>query len=186
MKENILNPPSRNLFYLLSLCIVSLVFGCTDNKKQTSEKVSKQRETVHINTKSTGKYSSMPNDTVLAKTVQKFVFENDSIIQSIDIRFITEKKIQFAIRVVNKISKGTKQLSGIAIREVEGDPETDEDADGYAYSAIEYVHKAACELNIRVAMEKRDKVQINGATCDAQADAHYPFNSLGVLTLIKY
>jgi len=177
---------SKNYFRFFSILSIALICGCMNNKKPVSDQMDLKKEDTVKSAKLPDVKKALPSkDSTSLEAQKKYVYENDTIKQTLDIVFINKRKIEFKLVVDNKIINNTKQLKGAAIGNVDADPETDEDAEGYAYPAIQYVYGGAkCELDIRVAMEKKDKVQINGAICDSIGDIRHPFHSVGVMNIV--
>ncbi|MFH2095958.1 MAG: hypothetical protein ABIJ16_09655 [Bacteroidota bacterium] len=111
-----------------------------------------------------------------------YVYENDTIKQSIDVKYVSPTEMQFTYVSLNKLSGRTSEMEGIATNvNPDGDPEIDEDEEGNTYPAVEYYYEDECVLALRIEKEKKSRMQISSQDCEARESADSPYASAGVM-----
>jgi hypothetical protein len=125
------------------------------------------RKTKHAETNSGGNASTV------------FVFENETLKQTVELGTFTENEIAFKLTSENKVKKQRAAIEEVA-RSAGGDPETDEDADGNAYPAVEYIYRKSCWLTFRIDWDTKTRMRINEADCSVHGP-DCPFASAGLL-----
>lgn len=114
------------------------------------------------------------------KSALTYEYENDTLIQTITIRLISEKELSFTLISKNKQKDKSSLINGIA--RLDGtDPEIDEDEEGNAYPSQQYIFERDCWLSIKIDMELKDKIRVVEASCENHRDVSCPFNSVGIL-----
>ena len=118
-----------------------------------------------------------------------FKFENDTLTQTIKIKTITNAKIFFELTSENKKYNIKSVISGYAIDKYPGmGGENDEDDDGIAYFVIQYdfsFPESNSGLYIRVDAEEGRRVTIVEYNMDNFRSKYCPFDSQGILRLVK-
>jgi hypothetical protein len=113
-----------------------------------------------------------------------YVFENDTIKQRVALNYLTDIEISFKYTVENKIRQQNVVIQGTAKNEYsEYDPETDEDEEGMAYPADQYIYSNNCWLAFRIHMQTQALLQIMEADC--LPNPYCPFKSVGILKLAE-
>jgi hypothetical protein len=113
-----------------------------------------------------------------------YAFENDTIRQRVALNYLMDTVIRFAYAVENKIRLQSSVIQGTAINKYSrNDPEIDQDEEGLAYPADEYVYSNQCWLAFRIHMETQALLQIMEADC--QPNPYCPLESAGILKLVK-
>lgn len=115
-----------------------------------------------------------------------YYFANDTLIQKIVVKNISDTKISFVLMSENIKRELSDTLKGIAISKSDFDPEIDEDEDGNAYPAQEYIFDGKYRMSIRIDMEDKDKLRV--VTSDNVPSKHkeyYPLRSIGILHRIE-
>lgn len=107
--------------------------------------------------------------------------KNRTLHQSIFIKKMGEARIAFHLFVENYLNGKTASLHGIAKTDIHADLETDDDANGIAYFAGEYVYGKDCQLHIRLELPERNHVRTIEVDCDRYHDASCPFGSVQLL-----
>ena len=108
-----------------------------------------------------------------------YVFENDTLKQTVEISLFNEEEIVFKLISENKYRKQKALIEGIA-KIKEGDIELDEDAEGNAYPVNEYIYEKECWIAFRIDIKTKTKMRINEADCN-QHNLYCPFASFDVL-----
>jgi len=108
-----------------------------------------------------------------------YIYENDTLKQTVKLTFINEEKIDFLFVSENKIKKQKESIQGIA-KNNDGDIEIDEDDEGNAYPVNEYIYSGNCWLAIRINMEDESTIRIKVADCKRH-NPNCPFYSVGLL-----
>jgi hypothetical protein len=114
-----------------------------------------------------------------------YTYENDTLFQKVELKFISEKSISFVLTSKNKQRNKLSKIEGLAKSKVDLDPEIDEDEEGNAYPAEQYFFEKSCELLIRVDIEQKNKLRVIEANCENQHDSVCPFTSVGILRSMK-
>ncbi len=118
-----------------------------------------------------------------------FKFENKTLTQTIKIKKITKAKIFFELTSENKKYNIKSVISGYAIDKYPGmGGENDEDDDGIAYFVIQYdfsFPESNSGLYIRVDAEEGRRVTIVEYNMDNFRSKYCPFDSQGILRLVK-
>jgi hypothetical protein len=114
-----------------------------------------------------------------------YKLENDTILQILEIKLITNQQVNFALSSTNKPKQKTFKIEGIARSKGTADPEIDEDEEGNAYPAISYLFENDCWLALRIDMQSKERVQINEAECEDLHDQCCPFGSMGILKRVQ-
>jgi hypothetical protein len=85
-----------------------------------------------------------------------YVFENDTIKQSVTLNYLTDIEISFRYTVENKTRQQNAFIQGTAKNEYsEYDPEMDEDEEGVAYFADEFIYSSnGFRLAFRIAEDQ--------------------------------
>jgi|WetSurSiteA1Bulk_404760.scaffolds.fasta_scaffold21758_2 hypothetical protein len=108
-----------------------------------------------------------------------YIFENDTIRQTVELSLCNEKEIAFKLISQNKQRKQESKIEGIA-KNKGGDIELDEDAEGNAYPVNEYIYEKECWLAFRIDRDTKTKMRINEADCDLH-NLYCPFASVDFL-----
>lgn len=108
-----------------------------------------------------------------------YVFENDTIKQTVELSLCNEKEIVFKLISQNKQRKQVSKIEGIA-KNKGGDIELDEDAEGNAYPVNEYIYEKECWLAFRIDRDTKTKMRINEADCNLH-NLYCPFASVDLL-----
>ncbi|KAF0128603.1 MAG: hypothetical protein FD155_3161 [Bacteroidetes bacterium] len=108
-----------------------------------------------------------------------YVFENDTIKQTVELSLCNEKEIAFKLISQNKQRKQESKIEGIA-KIKGGDIELDEDAEGNAYPVNEYIYEKDCWLAFRIDKDTKTKIRINEADCNLH-NLYCPFASVDLL-----
>lgn len=109
-----------------------------------------------------------------------FLFENDTLRQTVALKTITEKTVAFKLTSSNKLKNKTIHMKGTAQLK-EGDLEIDEDEEGNGYPVDEYVYNQdSCFLALRLDAESKDKMTIKTGDC-VKKTPDCPLSSLGIL-----
>jgi len=109
-----------------------------------------------------------------------YVFENDTIKQTVELSLFNEKEIVFKLISQNKLRKQESKIEGIA-KIKGGDIELDVDAEGNAYPVNEYIYeKDCCWLAFRIDKDTKTKMRIIAADCNFH-NLCCPFASVGLL-----
>lgn len=121
---------------------------------------------------------------VRKKSSRIYCIENDTLIQQIIISDREKSNIQFEYSIRNKKNDYKVKFSGIANnKNLNSDPEIDEDENGYAYPSIQYEYQNKdCLIVIRREMLKKDKIQIYANGCEVNQRI-CPIESIGILRL---
>lgn len=146
------------------LCIFCLFF-CVSCTSQTSNSPSQNKVTK----------SYFERDSL--KTV--YIFENDTLKQTIVLSRFNENEIDFKLISENKSRKQKALLEGIA-KIKDGDVEIDEDSEGNAYPVNEYIYEKDCWLAFRIDRSTHERMRINEADCN-QHSQYCPFASVDLL-----
>lgn len=108
-----------------------------------------------------------------------YVYENDTIRQTVELSFCNDKEIAFKLISQNKQKKQDAKIEGIA-KTKDGDVEIDEDAEGNAYPVNEYIYEKDCWLAFRMDKDTKTKMRINEANCKLH-NKFCPFASVDLL-----
>ncbi len=111
---------------------------------------------------------------------KKFLFENDTIKQSIKITKYTDIQMSFLYEIKNVKRNCYITYSGVALNEYpNNDPELDEDEEGFGYPSVKYLYNNEdCIIEIRLSMVEKDKIQVK-SNCNQHIFC--PVNSVGIL-----
>ena len=123
------------------------------------------------------KMESVLNVPVLNKDFV-YIYENDTLIQTVNITIVNEKGIEFQLFSENKIRNQIASIEGVAIKNI-GDAEIDEDEEGNAYPVDEYIYEGDCWLSFRIDMETHTTMKIKLADCTS--NQYCPFSSIELL-----
>lgn len=166
----------RYLIFLLPF--ITVCCNSKDENGKIKDETEIKTKTISVNVDSVPlKIDDTIKDSVSFDT---FIFQNDSINQTIEINRKGKKEIIFKYVSTNK-KKGLKSVvSGIA-KSNYGFSEIDEDETGLSYSCAEYVYnKKGCNIYIRISQEF-DKIIIKEADCNYKEILYCPYSSLGIL-----
>ncbi len=170
----------RKIFFGMFLTIIGCSNAGTDKKtesRNTSEDTMKNVSESLLNAVTQDK-----KDT--AKSIM-YEYKNDTLLQTLRIKYNSTQEIQFELTSLNRIKNQTSTLTGTAKSKLNQDPETDEDDEGNAYAAIEYHYtKDGCSLSVRIDMDTKDKAKVFEYNCDKLHKSNCPFASIGVLKKI--
>jgi hypothetical protein len=157
-----------------------IVIGCKNNNAQGNIKQkNNKQDTMQVLLKSSIYVTSKSKGYVPSHLYE---FKNDTLLQTLLVEYTTKQEIIFEITSVNMVKNKTSTLTGLAKGKLSQDPETDEDGEGNAYTAIEYhYNKNGCSLSIRIAMDAGNKARIFEYNCNKFHDSNCPFESVGVL-----
>jgi hypothetical protein len=108
-----------------------------------------------------------------------YVFENDTIKQTVELSFCNEKDIVFKLISQNKLRKQEAKIEGIA-KIKGGDIEIDEDVEGNAYPVNEYIYEKDCWIAFRIDKDSKTKIRINEADCNFR-NLYCPYASVDLL-----
>jgi hypothetical protein len=179
------------LMTFLSLAACCLSLSCSFSRNRASDNAS------NANTPSVGSNEELPVEDIesegfkpMAKeldTEYVYVFENDTIRQRVALNYLTDTVIRFEYTVENTMQKQHSIIRGTAKNKYSGykwyDPEIDQDEEGLAYPADEYVYSNQCWLAFRIHMQTQALLQIMEADC--QPNPYCPLESAGILKLVK-
>ncbi len=168
----------KNIFLVFSL----LAFIACDNQ------VKNNNLNMHLNKGIEKRKDNSETSKVTTQVHQKqfsFVYENDTLLQKLDIKSFSAESIEFSLTSTNKSKNKTVNIEGVAKAKSSSDPEIDEDEEGNAYPAQVYIFEKDCWLSFRIDMESKDKVRIVEADCDKFHNANCPFASVSTLRLSK-
>lgn len=149
-----------NKGYCLLVLILFVLLGCENPGKTEPNIVVVDKE---------------PDSTVT------YLFENDTLMQRAELKSISDTTVHFVLTSKNKRNGKLAVIEGLANSVADADPEIDEDEEGNAYPAQEYIFEKGCWLSIRVDMEEMDKLRVIEASCEKVHDKSCPFGSLGIL-----
>lgn len=111
---------------------------------------------------------------------QQFLFENDTVRQSITIDSLSPGSIRFLYAVENRVLKNVVKQEGVA-RLKQGDLEIDVDSEGHGFAVQEYIFdEASCYLALRINAEDGSTLSVTSGDC-AQESGSFPFSSIGFL-----
>lgn len=104
----------------------------------------------------------LDSTTVKEKGTYTYQYKNEHITQTLIITYIKRGRIAFDLTTSNNRIHKASHLKGIAnMLDPNGDYETDDDDEGNAYSAKEYIYETGdCDLSIRVDVDSFNFVQI--------------------------
>ncbi|HEX6746109.1 MAG TPA: hypothetical protein VF092_02255 [Longimicrobium sp.] len=108
----------------------------------------------------------------------------DSVVeQTVAVRWRKEDEIDYRFVVRNKQSGKTREMAGRAAANLDVDPEMDEDEEGTAYSANEFVHEAGdCWFSVRIDMDSTPPERVRTiASSECGAEPDLPLVSVGVM-----
>ena len=108
-----------------------------------------------------------------------YVFENETLKQTVELSFFNEKEIAFKLISQNKKEKQYAQIEGIA-KMRGGDVEIDEDAEGNAYPVDEFIYEKNCWLAFRIDRNTKARMRVNETNCNLHSQ-YCPFASVGLL-----
>jgi hypothetical protein len=111
----------------------------------------------------------------------EFIYENDTIKQTVKIQFMNDDEIKFQLNCENKMRNQNAFIEGIA-KSKDGDLEIDEDEEGNAYPVIEFIYEKDCWLAFRIDLDTRSILRIHMADCTP--NPYCPFSSVGILNKI--
>lgn len=143
----------RQLIILLAIIVVS----CNNKKGNTNNMIPKKVTIL----------SDVPKKNAISSpNFQIYLVENDSIMQSIEIKSITKKELSFVIVSKNKRDGYSKHLEGIASISNSSDLEFEEDEEGNALPVTEYIYKNnSCWISIKIDLEKEDFIKLKESEC---------------------
>ncbi len=163
-----------------SIKFILCLFVCVSCTSQTSQKNQSSLKE---------KITSIEKDSVSRKEVKAsfekdsattvYIFENDTIKQTVELNKCNDKEIVFKLTTQNKHSKQDAKIEGIA-KMKGGDVEIDEDAEGNAYPVNEYIYEKDCWLAFRIDRDNKSKMRINEANCNLHKK-NCPFASVDIL-----
>lgn len=172
----------KTVFWLLLITT-----GCnnTSTDKKINEKNSK--------TDTMQTYSTSLADIAIERdkldTIQSalYTFKNDTLSQTLEVKYISKKEIGFKLITVNKAKNKTSTLIGAAAKgKSNQDSEMDEDDEGNAYTVTEYHYtKNDCSLSIRIDIDTKNRAKIIEYRCNNLHDIYSPFTSVGVLKKLQ-
>jgi hypothetical protein len=115
-----------------------------------------------------------------------FVYENDTMLQSLTISRLPGKEIRFILTSRHKSSNLASLLEGTAARVEDTDVGIDQDEQGAGYEVHEYRYSGSCALKIRVDAARYRKARIDDSGCEGKDPARPPFGSPGILHRLLY
>jgi len=107
-----------------------------------------------------------------------YVYENDTLIQTVKLFFVNKREIEFQLISENKVRQQKASIEGIA-KTNNGDAEIDEDEEGNSYPVNEYIYESDCWLSFRIDMETQTTMKIIMEDCIS--NQYCPFSSVGIL-----
>lgn len=107
-------------------------------------------------------YQGYPPPPEHPREVGVYEYQNDTLLQRLQVKWISEHRIKYVLLVTNTVSNCSTTVSGIAVTMTTGgDPDLDEDDEGIAYPTIYYVSKDPKKpLHISIEMNLRDKAHV--------------------------
>lgn len=135
-----------------------------------------------IDSISTTNYSldSIHNE-VVKDSINQYKYENDSIIQSVEVVYLSQNELYFIIRSKNKALNLESRIEGNAISNDEFDYEIDEDENGNAYPSKQYFYDKNCSISIRIDALNREMLKVFVFECKDDNNMFCPLESLSVL-----
>jgi hypothetical protein len=165
----------RNLLIIFLFSFLSCGNPNNINFNNTSENYSREEE-INNSISSNSVQSPLEIDSVL-----NYVYENDTLIQKIEIQYLSKEKISFLLTSENKQNKKIFKIQGTALSIADSDPEIDEDEEGSAYPAQQYIYENECWLSIRIDLEEFNRIRIIEGNCEKLHHKSCPFESVGIL-----
>lgn len=116
------------------------------------------------------------SETPTTKNTLLFKYSDNLVEQTLHVTEQDSSGIKFSLLLKKKDGTCKSQVSGIAVNNYKGsDPEIDEDENGVAYPANEFVYnEGECHIAIRIAMDEMNKAKIKASGCN---DPCYPGES---------
>ena len=104
----------------------------------------------------------------------QYFFESDTLKQNVEVKTLSDSTIRFLLISENKINGKIAKIQGVAKSMTHVDPEIDDDEEGNAYPAKEFIYNDKCILHIRIDMLQKDKliVKEGGGRCYMIAVVH--------------
>jgi len=113
-----------------------------------------------------------------------YVYENDTIKQTVTINYINENTINFNLTSYNKRIDKSATIEGEAKNEYSDfGSENDADEEGNAYFVDEYIYVGDCWLSFRIDMDTQTTMRVTLADCEE--NPYCPFTSINLLQKIK-
>lgn len=175
----------RNLTTIMVL--LTILTSC-HNKSQQAVLSSSSSSTVvdSIDSGTAAKVTISTSDTVKPTTKAKddnlvYFFESDTLKQNVEVKTLSDSTIRFLLISENKINGKIAKIQGVAKSMTHVDPEIDDDEEGNAYPAKEFIYNDKCILHIRIDMLQKDKLIVKEGGCAMLHDSSCPFKSLGIL-----
>jgi hypothetical protein len=145
----------------IALIIIVITIACNHKK----ENALKKEENVLISD-TTKSIKVVKNTVVSKKNFSNFSFENDTLLQKINIEFVKNNEIVFNLSSKNKKSQKTVELQGTAKLKNKGDAEFEDDEEGNAIMVTEFIYKKnTCWIGFRIDSENRSFVKLNESDC---------------------
>jgi hypothetical protein len=119
---------------------------------------------------------------------ETYQFKNDSLVQTIIVKWQIENRIKFEYSVKNTKRNKIIKVSGVANNPYpDMDPENDEDElDGLSYASIQYISEQnGCYLSIRIELDNKNRVVVMSGECPKYFNPLCPLASQGVLRIKK-
>ncbi len=96
-----------------------------------------------------------------------FTYDSDTLHQKVELKYITDNEIKFAITSENAKFKKVKKIEGIALMTKSDNAELEEDEEGNAIQVSEYIYtNGTCWISLRIDMENKTNLKINEADCN--------------------
>jgi len=170
----------RNSILIISLFMLSSCIN--QSSKQNSTSINEADSNAEKSSNDTIKYNTMKSE----DSHSTYVFSNDTLIQKVTLEYLSDNKIRFVLVSKNNIRELSDSVKGIATSKSSGDLEIDEDEEGMAYFAQEYIFDGDYWLSIRIDMDKKDKLRIIvGENYPFKHKEYCPLSSIGILYRTK-
>lgn len=189
------------------ILFLAALYSCSNNSKSNKISIKQKQNDSTINnlTKETVDDKKLSQIDTLQKPSQKqdsteksiskktlkedsllYQYRNDTLTQTLTVKYLNENKIYFSLESINKDHSKTGNIRGYAVMpNGSQDTEEDQDENGVAYPSSEYVyHDKDCWLHIRIDADSKNKIQINKVKCISMSK-YSPFYSVGILKYIN-
>ena len=96
----------------------------------------------------------------------EYSYESKFYKQIVDIEFLSNIEIYFRIITTDKKANNSSIIEGNAKRDIDQDPEQDEDEAKIPYDSYQYLYSSGeCKVLIRISKDKKDLMKIDSFKC---------------------